>query len=75
MEKKNFDSGMKKLDEEIKKLQKIKSTIKKIDSLDKKSLIHVSLKEININDLINNHNNFSDFDNDLYYNINTFKKI
>jgi nucleoside-diphosphate-sugar epimerase len=28
-----------------------------------------------IKDLIKNHNNFSDFDNDIYYNINTFKNI
>ena len=28
-----------------------------------------------IEDLINNYNNFSDFDNDVYYNINTFKNI
>jgi nucleoside-diphosphate-sugar epimerase len=28
-----------------------------------------------IEDLIKNYNNFSDFDNDVYYNINTFKNI
>jgi hypothetical protein len=32
------------------------------------------VKEI-INDLIKNHNKFSDFDNDVYYNINTFKNL
>jgi len=69
MEKKNFDSGMKKLDEEIKKLQKIKSTIKKIDSLDKKSFIHVSLKEINMDELINTNNtNNSWLESNIYYN-------
>ena len=28
-----------------------------------------------IKDLIENYNSFSDFDNDVYYNINTFKNI
>lgn len=60
---------MKKLDEKIKKLQKIKSTIKKIDSINKKSFIHVSLKEISIDKLINkNNNNNSWLGSNIYYN-------
>jgi len=45
MDKKIFDSGMKELDEHIKKLKKIKSSIIKISSINKNSFIVISEKK------------------------------
>lgn len=47
-------------------LEKAKNNLKFNPQYDVKNIIE---------DLINNYNNFSDFDNDVYYNINTFKNI
>jgi len=47
-------------------LEKAKNNLKFNPQYDVKNIIE---------DLINNYNNFSDFDNDIYYNINTFKNI
>jgi nucleoside-diphosphate-sugar epimerase len=47
-------------------LEKAKNNLKFNPQYDIKNIIE---------DLINNYNNFSDFDNDIYYNINTFKNI
>ena len=44
-------------------LEKAKNNLKFNPQYDIKNIIE---------DLINNYNNFSDFDNDIYYNINTF---